>query len=114
MDRFRDRAVRELGTKILGVLLLGLFLVAMAWIYMVRNSQQGSATGQIVSLGGYANSVGDRPLLVLVPDGSTHEMVIPRNQAIHCRVGGRISIVPVGRTYVAGSQGCDIEQDPKP
>jgi hypothetical protein len=120
MVSFRGEPIDHQHQQIIGLVLLiaviGAVIGATIWLGLMRTSgQQQVLTGQVLRFGNYTNKPQyHRLVLVRVPDGSTHQIVVQRDLASQCRAGDRIAIYPVGKTYRANVIGCSIDQRPKP
>ena len=113
MGSYRLSLLREAGADVFAVTVLVLILAGLAGFYALQASSSRLATGVIVKLGAYTGSGLHRPILVQVPDGTTHHVAIPLNRAARCRVGGRVGLVRVGKTYVVSARGCDFTEGAK-
>ena len=108
MDPFRRPTASDFKTWATGAILLLGVVALVLWRLQLEGTRPGTAVGTIVSMGGYRGTGLTRPILVRVPNGTTHRILIPVNQVAGCKVGGPISIVAVGGVYGVGIERCTV------
>ena len=88
----------------------------VAWVSHVRTQPpQGKLIeGQVVAFGGFTNEQGYDRYIDIRVYGTTLQLVAPRDLVAQCRVGDRIAVFPVGKSYHVALQGCGLDANPKP